>query len=847
MFGNSAEGGTGQKMSWGGWVRGKGFWKEKEKEEEKDKKVTESVQRFRAAGLTTELMATGRNSVAFRYNATVEFPVEVVQAMILEHIKKCATVFSGVEVKDVVVTVPGFATGKERQAVLDSAALAGFNVLGLINENTAAAVQYAVKYEFDVNKTANIVIYNMGASFTQVSLFRFSAVSKVGRVQGNIETLATAYDETLGGMTFDLKLAEEFLNRFAKTLEKKKITREELLANPRVITRLRDTANRIKEVLSANKEAQVYTESLYKELDFVSLITQEQFNTLVEELYERVTKPLEKILAVSQIAVENIDHFVLIGGGVRIPRIQALLKNFLKRDYLDQNLNGDEAAAFGAAFRAANLSSSFRVRNVGLTDITPYAIGVRFHNLPEETHFSKRASVFSANNPIERKKIVSFYHSDDVIANVFYDSVDLLPLDITPFIANYSISGIKDVVSKNQELLTAESQEHPFPKISFTFYLNPSSILELISAEASIEELIKVPVKKPKVEVKKDNSTVSEASGTDADKSESVEAQKVDAADVSAPEKSEEKETIASEVEYTTRKKTHRFPLQIKRLDVPVTDEERKQWAQTLRLLTEYDDFRRELKDSYNALESYLYVTRDRLASVAYDAESDVAKITSVEQRATIQLALDAADSWLQDHGVGSETTAAEYRATLAKARVEWDKAALRIRELQLRPDAIANGLLVLNATKALATSLRREKPWLNETEFFRLDSLVSVADEWLNEKIAKQAITPLTEEPIFYAAEVAKKLNPAREFALQLQRRIKPLAKEDKKPKAKSEKKSGKETGKDAESEKSANKDTDKGAEKAEGEYDDSSKQSETEGTEQPQPNEQPESKDDL
>lgn len=126
--------------------------------------------------------ATSRGSIAVRRNATAVLAVEEIQAMLFGHIKAISTSFATSEVKDAVITVPTFYTQKERRAVIDAAELGGLNVLGLINENTAFVLQYAINYDFNPNKTTHAVFYNMGASTTQVSLFRFSAEMVKGKI-----------------------------------------------------------------------------------------------------------------------------------------------------------------------------------------------------------------------------------------------------------------------------------------------------------------------------------------------------------------------------------------------------------------------------------------------------------------------------------------------------------------------------------------------------------------------------------------------------------------------------------------------------------------------------------------
>ena len=483
-------------------------------------------------------------------------------------------------------------------------------------------------------------------------------------------------------------------------------------------------------------------------------------------------------------AQENIDQFVLIGGGTRIPKIQTLLKTFMKREALEQNINGDEAAAFGASFRAANLSLSFRVRAIGLTELTLNPVGVRFSG---EEAFSKRASIFSSLNAIDRKKVVSFPLTHDVQSSVFYDSSDNLPSDATTFLGNYSITGMAEV-AKKQSKLSAETPEQK-PKVSFTFLFNPSSIMELTSAEATLEETIKVPVVKKvnttKVEKKEDEKSEGEASKTteEAVKAETTEAPKAETTTASEPEVTE----------YTTRKKTHKIALQVTRLDTVFSPEEKASASNTLNLLAAFDKHRRDLADSFNALESFLYATRDKLAAADYDDESDIARVTTAEQRKSMTSAMDAASNWLSEHEVGSSTTTEEYREQLSKLKVEWTLIDVRLRELALRPEAISEGRQAINVTRLAAASIRKDKPWLNETEIAKLDTLIDNAEKWFLDVVKKQEETPLTSQPVFMSNEIPKKMQPLKDLALQLHRRVKPVEKKPAPKKAAKSKKAKK------------------------------------------------------
>jgi molecular chaperone DnaK (HSP70) len=140
------------------------------------------VDRARAAYLPYEFVATPKGSVGVKRAGDEVLTVEEAQAMLFGHVKSISSVAaSGAEVRDCVITVPAFFSQKERRAMVDAAELGGLNVLGLINENTAAALQYAINYEFNANKTTHAIFYNMGASYTQVSLVRFSSENVKGK------------------------------------------------------------------------------------------------------------------------------------------------------------------------------------------------------------------------------------------------------------------------------------------------------------------------------------------------------------------------------------------------------------------------------------------------------------------------------------------------------------------------------------------------------------------------------------------------------------------------------------------------------------------------------------------
>lgn len=201
---------------------------------------------------------------------TETFTAEELAAMLLGYVKDFASVEAGGDIKDCVITVPMFATQAERLAMLDAAQLAGLNVLSLVEENTAAAIQYGIDRVFE-NHTQHTLIYNMGARNTQVSVLQSTAYNT--RSKGRNVTVGTgriigkAWDANLGGDTFSFRMQQLLADRFNEEHPDMDIR-----ASPRGMAKLRLNGAKVKEILSANEEFPLYIESLLPDIDFRSKV-----------------------------------------------------------------------------------------------------------------------------------------------------------------------------------------------------------------------------------------------------------------------------------------------------------------------------------------------------------------------------------------------------------------------------------------------------------------------------------------------------------------------------------------------------------------------------------------------
>ena len=161
------------------------------------------------------------------------------------------------------------------------------------------------------------------------------------------------YDRYLGGFELQLRLRDHLLKMFAQQ-SKKEI--KEVEKNKRAMAKLLKEAGRLKKVLSANTEHKAQIENVMNDIDFKTVVTRDEFETLASDLInERVTKPLDDVLQSSGYQLSEIDSVIIVGGATRIPKVQKMVQEYIARE-LSKNVNADEAGALGAAYQAAHLS-----------------------------------------------------------------------------------------------------------------------------------------------------------------------------------------------------------------------------------------------------------------------------------------------------------------------------------------------------------------------------------------------------------------------------------------------------------------------------------------------------------
>ena len=284
-------------------------------------------------------------------------------AQILTKMKQTAEDYLGQSVSEAVITVPAYFNDSERQATKEAGQIAGLDVKRIINEPTAAALAYGVDRK---GKDEKIAVFDLGGGTFDISILELG--------DGVFEVKSTDGDTHLGGDDFDQViinwLAEEFISDENIDLRK----------DPMALQRLKEAAEKAKIELSSSTETEINLpyimpiNGIPKHL--VRKLTRAKFEQLADSLIQRTLEPCKRAMKNAGYTNADIDEVILVGGSIRIPRIQEEVEKFFGKKP-SKGVNPDEVVAIGAAIQGGVLTGE--VQDVLLLDVTPTFIGYRNH------------------------------------------------------------------------------------------------------------------------------------------------------------------------------------------------------------------------------------------------------------------------------------------------------------------------------------------------------------------------------------------------------------------------------------------------------------------------------------
>src|SRR5512143_53544 len=312
-----------------------------------------------------------------------------ISARVLTKMKQTAEDYLGEKVTDAVVTVPAYFNDSQRQATKDAGAIAGLEVLRIVNEPTAAALAYGL----DKKKDETVAVYDLGGGTFDVS------VLEIG--EGVVEVKATNGDTHLGGDDFDQRVMDWIADEF------KRENGIDLRKDRMALQRLKEAAEKAKCELSTTVQTEInlpfITADATGPKHLVLTLTRAKLEALVADLVERTLTPCREAMRQAGVNPGDIDEVILVGGQTRMPKVQEEVKKLFGKEP-NKTVNPDEVVAVGAAVQAAVLTGE--VKDLLLLDVTPLSLGI-------ETLGGVMTKLIEANTTIPTKKTETFTTAAD--------------------------------------------------------------------------------------------------------------------------------------------------------------------------------------------------------------------------------------------------------------------------------------------------------------------------------------------------------------------------------------------------------------------------------------------------
>lgn len=380
-----------------------------------------------------------------------EYSPQEISSFILKYLMECAEKHLGEKIERAVITVPAYFSDEQRRATVEAGKLAGIRVERIINEPTAASLDYGIEH---MEGCRNVLVYDLGGGTLDVTVLEM--------FEGVIEVKASSGNNRLGGKDFDADLMDYLLERF------KKVHDVDVSDDRRAMMRLREASEKCKIALSGETDYDIilpfFANAGGSPVSLEENITRETFESLIKDKIDSTENQIRAALGDAKLSAAEIDLVLLVGGSTRIPYVKRFIERVMEqkpRHLVDPDL----AVVRGASIQAAILNDELSAeKDIMITDVCPYTLGVSILDYMGGFPVTDVFDVIIPRNvtiPVAKEKIYGTVADNQKTVEINVYQGENKKASLNNFLGKFMLTGIPPAPAFEQKI-----------KVSFSYDVN---------------------------------------------------------------------------------------------------------------------------------------------------------------------------------------------------------------------------------------------------------------------------------------------------------------------------------------------------------------------------------------